>query len=467
MEGRTTEGPARAVRLLRTTAEDRIMIGRVLESFDQLEVSHRAVEVAGRIKEIRDHGAVRFYTIADSTGSIQIIDQSKRQSSGEIAGLNRWDIVSAVGHVGRSRNGTQSVILDHLEVLVPCERPLLPGRIDDPEKRAKQRHLDLLTNADSTVTFTRVSKTLAELRRFLGTEGFLEFETQILKGQYDGGTSRPFVTFHDALKRDFFLRVTSEMQLKQLLIGGFDNVFEIGKSFRNEGIGNMSYPEFTLLEAYSTFRNYRYVMNLVERMVRQTALSVTGSDTVTFDGSQVQLGRPWERITFRDAGARFAGVDIREIAGSQEAVKKVAEKFELGEAEGYDAVMSKLLDKVIRPNLVQPTFVTELPESMSPFARPIAKDPFYAERAWGYAGGLDLCDIFSDENNPATVRRKFAEEDRKAYGKVGYSHVHEDFIDGLTYGLPPSSGVGFSVNRLLMLLTDKQNIRDVIPFQHV
>lgn len=448
--------------------EQRTAIAKILENFEQMKSAGTRVKIAGRLKEVRNHGAVIFSTIDDSTGSIQLIVQGKTNPMYQIfnSKLNRWDMISIEGGLATTRNGTKSITVESLEVLATCKRQLLPGRLTDPEKRAKQRYLDLLTNDDTKTTFTRVSRALSRARGFMLDEGFLEFETQLLKPQYDGGGSKPFITFHDNLKKEFFLRVTSEMQLKQLLVGGYERVFEVGKSFRNEGIGNLYHPEFTILEAYIAFSDHDYVMNLIERLIRQVALTAVGSDTIAFGGKQVELGKPWRRMTAKEAILQYASIDLEQLRRSPALLSEIAQKFKI-EDNSFAQVVDKLLEKAVRPNLIQPTFITELPCELSPFSKPIADRSDYAMRAWGYAGGLDLCDIFSDENDPEKVRVKFEEQDRLLAEKTPYNHLHEDFVDSLTYGLPDSAGVGLSMSRLFMLLADKQNIRDVILFPHI
>ena len=302
------------------------------------------------------------------------------------------------------------------------------------------------------------------MRKFLSDEGFLEFDTGIIKSKYDGGDSKPFITHHNALNETFYLRVTTEMQLKQLLIAGYDRVFELGKSFRNEGIDHIHYPEFTLLELYSAYSTCNDVMNIVKNLILHIASTIK-QENIVYNGNKIFLGDNWDIISSKDAFKKYANIDIDELRTSKDMIRNISSSMGYSGPQDLAKLIAKVIDVKIKPNLIRPTFLIDLPIELSPFAKPKAEDNMYAERAWLYIGGLDICDIYSDLLDREVVIERFKMQDKQEE-KGKQTHMREEFVEALLYGMPPSAGVGMSVSRIEMLFNDVDNIRDIILFPH-
>lgn len=463
-----SEQTSPAVKMLRIENPQKYNIAEIQKDFKRFVLDEKNITVRGRIKDIRDMGKVTFATIEDTTGTVQLILEEidhailhkfKRE-------VGKGDILEIYGLPTLSKNKTNSIKVGNLEVLTKAVK-IAPRTLIDPEIRIRQRYLDLLVNSKTKETFLRIAKTLRNMRFYLYEEGFMEYETSILKPNYDGGTSKPFITTHNAIGNNFYLRVTSEIQLKELLVGGYEKVFEIGKSFRNEGIGKLYHPEFTLLEAYSINTDYNYAMELTERMVRRNVTDIFKATEFEYNGYKINVSRPWKRVSVKDAVKAHVGLDVQQLSSeSEQNIKQISTELGLLGTTNYETLLRKIIEHKIRPSFIEPTFLIDLPSSLSPFAKEIKGNPFYSQRAWGYIGGQDMCDIFTDQNDPKIVKQKFEEEDEKLKDVIKHRHIHTDYIDALEYGLAPSSGIGFSMTRFYMIMTNKTNIRDVILFPH-
>jgi lysyl-tRNA synthetase, class II len=443
-----------------------------------------AAAVAGRLMAIRRMGKASFGHVMDATGRIQVyaaMDQIGEAAYQVFKLLDIGDFIGIRGDVFVTRTGEVTVQAKELTLLSKSLRPLpivkekLEGEekvvfdaFADKETRYRQRYVDLAVNADVRRTFILRSRMVSEIRRFLGAKGYLEVETPVLQPQYGGAFARPFVTHHNALDMDLFLRIADELYLKRLIVGGFEGVYEIAKDFRNEGMDKDHNPEFTMLELYVAFRDYGFMMTLVEDMVHAACMALFQSPVVNYDGIPLNFNPPWTRMTFFDAIAEHAGVDC---SGMDVAALRAAARDLHVEIDG-DPGTGKLLDEIFgqtaQPKLVQPTFITDYPIELSPLAKRHRTRKGLVERFEGFVVGKEICNAFSELNDPIDQRRRFEDQARlKAAGDEEAMVFDEDFLRALEYGMPPTAGLGVGIDRLAMLLTDSPSIRDVILFPHM
>jgi lysyl-tRNA synthetase, class II len=417
--------------------------------------------LAGRVLARRDLGKLVFLDLVDRSGRIQLLCPVER--TGELD-VHLGDIVGVTGSPARSRRGEPSLLVDSLELLSRIRTPL-PDTfhgLTDVEARHRKRYLDLLMNPESRDDALVRSATVSAIRRRLDEWGFVEVETPELQPDYGGAFAEPFVTHYNALDADYYLRIASELYLKRLIVGGLEKVYEIGKDFRNEGVSFKHNPEFTMLEWYEAYADYRDTMERIEQLVAQVALDVLGTTRVTFRGAEIDLEPPWRRVRFVDALDEH-GLWTRDAA---ELRRRLQER---DVDVSHDPTWAKLIDHAhahfVEPTLVQPTILHDYPIELSPFARTTDDDPSLVERFEYFAGGIELGNAFSEINDAEEQAARFSfQETERAAGDVEAEAGDPDYVEALSYGMPPTGGIGLGIDRLAMLFTGRESIRDVILF---
>ena len=452
----------------------------VKEAFREGE-GERSVAVAGRIMSMRRMGKASFFHLEDSRGRIQVY--LKKDDLGEVYDSFRLmdigDIVGIEGFVFRTRTGEVSVHARRLVLLAKSLRPLpVPKeKVDesgnrtvfdpfsDKELRYRQRYVDLIANPHVRELFRRRARIISTIRGIFDARGFLEVETPVLQPQYGGAFARPFVTHHNALDIDLYLRIADELYLKRLIVGGYDGVYEIAKDFRNEGMDRSHNPEFTMLELYVPYRDYIWMMSLVEELISGVALALNGSTQVTAGDRTIDFKPPWKRITMFDAIHEQTGHALR---GKGEAeLRRIAKELHVAveETDGAGNIIDAIFGEKVEEHLVQPTFITDYPLEMSPLAKRHRSEEGLVERFEAICNGKELCNAFTELNDPVDQRSRFEEQMRaKALGAAEVQPIDEDFLRALEYGMPPTAGLGIGIDRLTMLLTGEESIRDVILF---
>ncbi len=436
--------------------------------------SGRQVAVAGRLMGRREHGKAAFADLQDSSGRIQLMlrqDVLGPDAFGDFAELDIGDWIGAAGEVVRSRRGELSIAVESFELLSKSLRPL-PEKwhgLKDREHRYRQRYLDLLMNEDARRALEARSTIVKEIRRFLDERGFLEVETPMLQQLPGGAVAKPFVTHHNALGMDLYLRIAPELYLKRLLVGGYDKVYELNRNFRNEGISARHNPEFTMLEAYVAFVDYRYMMELLQELITAAITAVTGSTEIEYDGNSISLAPPWKEVTMLGALSEYAGLEVDLSMDAAELAAIASEKeVEVPAGAGPGWIVAELYEKLVEPRLVQPTFVLEYPEEISPLARRSPASPGFTERFEILIAGQEIANAFSELADPLDQRERFESQARKrAAGDEEAHRIDEDYLTALEYGMPPAGGLGVGIDRLAMLATGSHNIRDVIIFPHL
>ena len=438
---------------------DRDEIVAVREECDPLEAGQAAEtsrRIAGRAMARRDMGKLVFLDVVDRTGRIQVICETA--TTGEIDVL-LGDVVGVTGHPARARRGEPSLLADALEVLARNTQSL-PDTfhgLTDVELRYRKRYLDLLVNEETRADFILRSRIVTAVRAYLDSEGFVEVETPVLQPRYGGAFARPFVTHHNELERDLYLRIATELYLKRLIVGGLERVYELGKDFRNEGVSFKHNPEFTMLEWYEAYADYEDTMVRIETLVETVARQVLGTTTAQFRGHELELKAPWARVRFTDA------LEAKEL-WTRDEVELRARLNERGVDTEADRDWAQLVDKAfshfVEPELIQPTIVYDYPIEISPFARATDGDPLLTERFEYFAGGMELGNAFSEINDAATQQERFEMQAGQADGERG----DPDYVEALSYGMPPTGGLGFGIDRFVMLLTGRETIRDVVLF---
>ncbi|MBI2906760.1 MAG: lysine--tRNA ligase [Chloroflexi bacterium] len=429
------------------------------------------VKLAGRITSHRPMGKATFMDLRDGSAKIQLYFKRDTLGADKYAMLKELDLGDIIGVTGRTfRTHTGEITLDASDFTILCKALQPPPEkwhgLTDVEKRYRQRYVDLISNEDVRRIFLLRSQLVAAVRRFLDARGFMETETPVLQSTAGGALARPFITHHNALDRDFYLRIATELHLKRLLIGGFDKVYELGRIFRNEGISTKHNPEFTSLETYEAYADYRDVMAMVEEMVSCVARDVLGTLQVAYNGSTIDFTPPWHRMTLRDAIIRYSGVDFEDYPDADSLRRKTHEiGVRADERAGRGKLIDELLSTFVEPNLVQPTFLLDYPVELSPLAKRKPDNPRLVERFEGFAGGIEIANAFTELNDPQDQRERFAEQlRRREAGDEEAEMPDEDFLLALEYGMPPAGGLGVGIDRLVMLLTDQQSIREVILF---
>jgi lysyl-tRNA synthetase class 2 len=447
------------------------------EHWDHLEPGGEAddvVRVAGRLLLIRRQGKLTFATLRDGTGTVQLFVSEAELGPDAHAAFDDLDLgdwVGAEGPVLRTRRGELSVKVRRFELLAKALRPL-PSKwhgLSDVDTRFRMRYVDLIANDDARRVFAIRFSVIATIRRFLTERGFVEVETPVLHSQAGGATARPFTTYHNALDLPLTLRVALELHLKRLLVGGYERVFEIGRVFRNEGLGTRYNPEFTMLELYEAYADYRDMATLTEDLVAACALAATGSTTVTVGEQRLDLAPPWPRRPMLELIREHAGVDVHPSMPAEE-LAAICDRLEVPHQPGWGPgkLVMELYEKTVEPHLVGPVIVTDYPREVSPLARARPDDPDLVERFEVVALGRELGNAFSELNDPVDQRQRFEAQARLAAAGDAEAHgVDEDYLRALEYGLPPCGGLGVGVDRLVMLVAGVSTIREVILFPHL
>lgn len=439
------------------------------------------VKVAGRIMAIRRMGKATFATIQDNEGRIQIY--LKKDEIGESYDIFRLldigDIIGAEGYVFKTKTGEISIHCRSFKLLAKSIRPIpiakevidengnkvIYDQFADKELRYRQRYVDLIVNPDVKKVFLTRSKIITEIRKYLDSNGLVEVETPILQPLYGGASARPFVTHHNALDVDLYLRIADELYLKRLVVGGFDGVYEISKDFRNEGMDKTHNPEFTMLELYVAYKDYVWMMKFVENMVAELCKNVFGSTEFEIEGQIINFTPPWKRISMVDELKAVTGIDVL-ITPREELIKAVKSKgvdLEGGESKGK--LIDLLFEVTIQHTLIQPTFVMDYPVELSPLAKKHRSREGLVERFEGFVLGREICNAFSELNDPIDQKQRFADQAKmREEGDDEAHQIDEDFIRALEYGMPPTAGLGVGIDRLVMLLTNQSSIRDVLLF---
>ncbi|HEX74779.1 MAG TPA: lysine--tRNA ligase [Dehalococcoidia bacterium] len=429
------------------------------------------VSVAGRIMANRPMGKISFLDIRDSTGKIQLCfhkEYLSEENLGLFKDLDIGDIIGTSGKLFRTKSGEPTLEVEDLTLLAKSLQPL-PEKwhgLSDIDKRYRQRYLDLIANAEAREIFRVRSQVITVIRQFLNQRGFLEVETPVLQPLAGGALARPFTTHHHTLDQDFYLRIAIELHLKRLIVGGFDRVYELGRIFRNEGISTKHNPEFTMLECYQTYADYNDVMSTVEGMVSQISQQVLGTAKVEFGDDTLNLKPPWQRLELRQAIIKYSGIDFEEypdVGSLREAMLGL--NIEVDPQKDRGRLIDELISTFVEPNIIQPTFLLDYPVDMSPLAKAKPDNNRLVERFEAFAGGIEIANAFSELNDPIEQRQRFLQQQkqRQAEGEIVES-IDEDFLLALEYGMPPTGGLGVGIDRLVMLLTGQQSIREVILF---
>jgi lysyl-tRNA synthetase class 2 len=432
----------------------------------ETESRHR---VAGRIVGRRGHGKAAFLDLRDGSGQIQLHareDQLGEQAFELLVHLDIGDLIGVEGTAMATRRGGElSLAIDRWRLLSKSLRPP-PGDfhgLEDVETRYRRRELDLIANEESRRIFRIRTRTVSEVRRWLDDHEFMEVETPVLQPLYGGALARPFTTHHNALDRDLYLRIATELYLKRLVVGGIDRVYELGKDFRNEGVSHKHNPEFTMLEWYEAYADYGKTAHDLELLVAEVAERVLGTTVVERDGVEIDLAPPWRRVTLRDAVRERSGIDIAEHP-SREALAAAMET-EPDPAEGWGKLVDGLLSKSVEPGLLQPTFVLDYPVELSPFAKAHRSEEGLVERWEAFVGGVEIANSFSELNDPDEQRRRFEQQRfEQERGDEEAQPFDEAFVEALEQGMPPTGGVGLGIDRLVMMLTGAKSLREVILF---
>ena len=439
---------------------------------EELERSPRRVSIAGRIMTRRIMGKAAFVHAKDMSGALQLYvkrDEIGEDAFDEFKSWDLGDIVGAEGYVFRTRTGELSLHVERIRLLTKALRPL-PEKwhgLTDLESRYRQRYVDLIVNDEARRVFQIRSRAIDAIRRFLQARGFLEVETPMMQSIPGGAAARPFDTHHNALDMQLYLRSAPELYLKRLVVGGMERVFEINRNFRNEGLSPRHNPEFTMLEFYAAYADYRDLMDLSEAMLREVAQAVLGTTVVEYQGHRFDFARPFRRLTVRESILEFnPGVQAEELADEARA-RALAGLLRVHVEPGYGLgkIITEIFEKTVEPKLIDPTFITEYPAEVSPLARRSDHDPFVTDRFELMIAGREIANGFSELNDPEDQAERFrAQVAAKAAGDIEAMHYDEDYVTALEYGLPPTAGEGIGIDRLVMLLTDSPSIRDVLLF---
>jgi lysyl-tRNA synthetase, class II len=453
---------------------DRVPVSRVLEQYAGLAAGEEAADsqrVAGRLLARRGHGKAAFLDLEDRSGRIQLHarqDVLGADSFERIVGLDLGDLVGVEGTPLRTKRGELSLRVDGWTLLAKSLRPP-PDKyhgLADVELRYRHRELDLIANSEARELFALRSSVVVAVRRFLDERGFIEVETPVLQPLYGGALARPFTTYHNALDRTLYLRIATELYLKRLIVGGLEKVYELGKDFRNEGISHKHNPEFTMLETYEAYADYLDVATMTERLVASVAEETIGGTRVEVGGEPVDLSPPWRRITLREAIREQTRIDLREQGDHDSLAAAMLERgFEVPERAGWGKLVDELLSKHVEPKLLQPTFVLDYPAELSPFAKAHRSEPGLVERFEGFVGGIEIANAFSELNDPDEQRLRFEQQRRlQEEGDEEVQPFDEDFLRALEYGMPPTGGLGLGIDRLVLVLTGRRSIREVVLF---
>lgn len=441
----------------------------IKDHYEEMEGKH--VSVAGRVMQKRVMGKASFCNVLDQSGNIQSYvarDGIGEEAYKEFKKLDIGDIVGIEGEVFKTKTGEISIHASAVKLLSKSLQ-ILPEKfhgLTNTDTRYRQRYVDLIMNPEVRDTFIKRSHIISAIRRYLDSQGFLEVETPMLVSNAGGAAARPFETHFNALGEDFKLRISLELYLKRLIVGGLEKVYEIGRVFRNEGLDTRHNPEFTLMELYQAYTDYNGMMDLTENLYRHVAQEVLGTTTITYNGVEMDLGKPFERITMVDAVKKYAGVDWNEVKTTEDA-KKLADEHHVEYEERHKKgdILSLFFEEFAEKHLIQPTFVTDHPIEISPLTKKKPDDPEYVERFEFFMNGWEMANAYSELNDPIDQRERFKDqEEQLAQGNDEANTTDEDFLNALEIGMPPTGGIGFGIDRMCMLLTDSAAIRDVLLF---
>jgi lysyl-tRNA synthetase class 2 len=455
------------------TAEEAVAL---LKQNEEGSTKKEKVSVAGRIMAIRRMGKSSFADIHDGSGKIQLlfqdIDRFYEKPHELIKDLDIGDILGVEGNVFRTKSGEPTVGVSNFTLLAKSLQPL-PEKwhgLSDVDTRYRQRYLDLISNPETKETFRIRSQVINAIRQFFDQRGFIEVETPVLQSSAGGALARPFITHHQALDQDFYLRIAPELHLKRLIVGGLDKVYELGRIFRNEGISTRHNPEFTMLESYEAYADYNDVMKMLEEMASQVSQKVLGTTRVQFGKDAIDLKPPWPRLSLREAVEKYSGIDFVKYptADGLRARMKPRMKelgLEVDPEKNWAHLVDELLDTFVEPNLIQPTFLCDYPVSMSPLAKTKPGEDRVVERFEAFAGGMEIANAFSELNDPQEQRERFQQQQKERRTESELTEtIDEDYLLALEYGMPPAGGLGVGIDRLVMLLTNQPSIREVILF---
>jgi lysyl-tRNA synthetase class 2 len=456
------------------TYERNISAAELHDKYKDLAAGEEAAEnynVAGRIMAVRNSGM--FIDLMDSSGKIQLFihkDNVDEEKVKILKLLDVGDIIGASGVIRRTPRGELSIKAKDFKLLSKSLLPL-PEKwhgLTDVETRYRQRYLDMIMNEETRLTFLKRSRIIKEIRDYLTSRGFLEVETPMLQTLAGGATARPFKTFHNTLDLDMFLRIAPELHLKRLMVGGLcEKIFEINRNFRNEGISPKHNPEFTMLELYQAYVDYNEMMTLTENLISSVAEKVLGTMKITFQGKEIDLTPPWDRMTMVGAIKKFAGVDFSQLITPQEAAEEAKKLgIETEDGDSWGVILDKIFEVRVEPHLIQPVHIIDYPRDISPLAKPHRDDNRLTERFETRINGWEIANAFSELTDPIDQRRRFEQQvaSKRENDHETPAAVDDDYINALEYGMPPAGGLGVGIDRLIMLLTDSASIRDVIAF---
>jgi len=436
------------------------------------KIKEKDVRIAGRIMSWRNMGKANFIDVRDSSDRIQVYVRSNDIGAEEFKEFKKWDIgdiVGVEGFVFRTRKGEISI---HAHKITLLSKSLLPlpekwHGLKDQDMRYRQRYVDLIVNPNVKDTFIKRSQILREIRNYLDNMGYLEVDTPVLHTLEIGASARPFVTHHNALDLDMYLRIETELYLKRLVVGGFERVYEVGRIFRNEGMDTSHNPEFTSIEMYQAYTDYIGMMDIIEDMYKTIAKNVCGTDVINYQGVEIDLGKKWERLTMIGAVKKYAGVDYNDWKSDEQAracAKEKGVEVDEGENATKGHVLIAFFDAFVEDKLIQPTIIYDYPVENSPLAKRKPSNPAFTERFEYFIYCREMGNAFSELNDPVDQRERFVKQVEAKRAQGANAEVDEDFVTALEYGLPPTGGLGFGLDRLVMLLTDSPSIRDVLLF---
>jgi lysyl-tRNA synthetase class 2 len=456
----------------------------ILQNYERDKLGYKNVSIAGRIMSVRDMGKACFAVLQDAVGRIQLYirrddicptDDKQLFDTVFKKLIDIGDIVGITGYVFTTKTGETTIHATSIKLLTKTLRPLPIVKVDeegnthdafsDPEQRYRMRYLDLIVNPEVRDTFILRSKMIAAMRSFLGGKGYLEVETPILQPIHGGAAARPFVTHHNTLDMTLYLRIANELYLKKLIVGGFDGVYEFAKDFRNEGMSRFHNPEFTQVELYVAYKDYNWMMDLVEEMVENVCLSLHGTTEIKVGENIVNFQRPWKRFTMFEAIEHFTGVDISAMDEDQmrEAAKKMG--IHVDATLGKAKIIDEIFGEKCEGQLIQPTFIMDYPEEMSPLAKKHRSKPGFVERFEAICNGKEICNAYSELNDPIDQRKRFEEQLELAKrGDEEAMVLDEDFLRSIEFGMPPTAGLGIGIDRLAMIMTNSNSIQDVLFF---
>ena len=444
------------------------------EKNESKDLEVEEISIAGRIMSIRDMGKAIFIDLLDGDGRIQVLCRANtlEEQFKNIPNLDLGDWLGVKGKLFRTRTGQITVLANNYDILCKSIRPL-PEKwhgLTDIELRFRQRYLDLISNEQSKNTALNRSKIIKAIRNFMDNKGFIEVETPVLVPVAAGASAHPFITHHNQLNQQLYLRVATELYLKKLIVGGLEKVYEIGRVFRNEGVDFYHNPEFTMLESYQAFADYNDMMIMVEEMISSVADEIYGTKVLEFNETKIDFTPPWPRLDLRETIKEYSGIDYIEnldIDSLSKEMKRLG--IDVDKQVSWGGMMDKLISSKVEPNLIQPSFLVDYPISMSPLAKKKTSDPRVVERFEGFVAGMEICNSFTELNDPIDQRERFEQQEdlRDKFEKEEMDRLDEDFLVAIEHGMPPTGGIGIGLDRITMLLCNQKTIREVILFPHL